>query len=146
MKSLLFIFTMLLPSYVSIAQSGESLKERIQDHYKAIHSDSAEQVQAHHLDEFSLFPWYGGALLESGFQETAEKMGTQGPWPQPNVIMKHFNAQIYDNVGLATFYLEGKYGEVFGLWRVSAVWVWDDGTWKEAHHHESRLMNLVSID
>ena len=141
MKSLLFIFTMLWLAFVSIAQSAESLKESIQEHYKAIHSDNTEQALAHHLDEFSIFPWYGGALLESGFQETAEKMGTQEPWPKANVIMKHFNAQIYDNVGLATFYLEGKYGDVSGLWRVSAVWVHDDGTWKEAHHHESRLIN-----
>ena len=141
MKSLLFIFTMLWLAFVSIAQSAESLKERIQEHYKAIHSDNREQVLAHHLDEFSIFRWYGGALLESGFQETAEKMGAEGPRPKTNVIMKHFNAQIYDNVGLATFYLEGKHGEVSGLWRVSALWVWEDGNWKEAHHHESRLMN-----
>ena len=141
MKSLLFIFTISSLAYVSIAQSAETLKDRIQEHYKAIHSDNTDQVLAHHLDEFSLFPWDGSALLESGFQQTAENMGSEVLFPDLNLIMKHFNAQIYDNVGLATFYLQGNYGEVSGLWRVSAVWVWEDGMWKEAHHHESRLMN-----
>jgi hypothetical protein len=53
--------------------------------------------------------------------------------------MKHFKAQIYDNTGIATFYLEGSFGETSGIWRVSAVWIWEGGSWKEAHHHESRL-------
>ena len=79
--------------------------------------------------------------MEPGFGETFKKMGADLKFPKLNVTMKHFNAQIYDNVGVAIFYLDGSFGEITGLWRVSAVWVWDNGNWKEAHHHESKLIN-----
>jgi hypothetical protein len=81
----------------------------------------------------------GGALYEAGFEKTASNMGAKLDWPEANVTMKHFKAQIYDNTGIATFYLEGSFGETSGIWRVSAVWIWEGGSWKEAHHHESRL-------
>ena len=141
MKTLSSIIKLILIATISLAQTAESLRERIQEHYTAIHAGDNAAIQSHHLQEFSIFPWNGNALLESGWEETFEKMGTNFKFPNANVTMKHFNAQIYNNVGVATFYLDGTYGDVSGLWRVTAVWIWADGIWKEAHHHESELKN-----
>lgn len=41
----------------------------------------------------------------------------------PSLVIRHFNAQIYDDLA----------------WRVSAVWVRQGSEWKEAHHHEPPL-------
>ncbi len=144
MKTLFSTLTLILIAAISYAQTAESLKERIQEHYRAIHAGDTETLLSHHLEEFSMFSGNGSALLESGWGDTYEKMGATFDFAKPNVInvtMKHFSAQIYNNVGVVTFYLDGNYGEEFGLWRVTAVWVWTDGVWKEAHHHESKLIN-----
>jgi len=141
MKSILLLVALVLGVTASFAQTSESLKERIQEHYKAIHAGDLNTVWSHHLEDFSIFFQDGSALFESGFEKTIDKMGYTMNLPKANVVMKHFSAQIYDNVGVATFYLDGSYGDEIGLYRVTAVWIWKDGVWKEAHHHESRLMN-----
>lgn len=139
MKKIAGVFVLGLLAFTCIAQSPESLKERIQEHYNAINSNNLDEVLSHHLEEFSLFPWNGTALLEPGFSKTQAKMGADIPFPGTNLAMKHFNAQIFENVGVAMFYLYGSYGDKTGTWRVTAIWVWQDGEWKEAHHHESPL-------
>ena len=141
MKSLSITILLIFVATISLAQTAESLKERIQEHYTAIHAHDSTAVSSHHLPEFSMFFGDGSAFMESGWEETLEKMGANFSFLTINVTMKHFNAQIYDNVGVATFYLDGNYGDTSGLRRVTAVWVWTDGMWKEAHHHESRLKN-----
>lgn len=141
MKSLISMILFVLFLSTGFAQTKQSLKERIQEHYSAIHDQKSDEIWSHHLKDFSLFPWDGSALVEPGFLESIEKMGAELKFPKANVMMKHFNAQMYDNVGVATFYLDGNYGEDKGLFRVTAVWVWKNGEWKEAHHHESRLKN-----
>ncbi len=141
MKALFSSLVLILITTLSFAQTAESLKERIQEHYTAIHADEVETLLSHHLPEFSIFFGNGKALYEPGWHETYEKMGATFNYSKPNVTMKHFSAQIYDNVGVALFYLDGYYGEESGLWRVSAVWVWTKGEWLEAHHHESKLLN-----
>ena len=139
MKTLCSTITLILVVTISFAQTAESLKKSIQEHYTAIHSGDIDAVLSHHLQEFTLFPNDGSALWEPGWEETYEKMGATFAFPKTNVTMKHFSSQIYNNVGVATFYLDGYHGDVNGLWRVTAVWVWTDGTWKESHHHESEL-------
>ena len=137
MKTLFSTITLILITSISFAQTSESLKERIQGHYTAINAGNSETTMSHHLQEFSMFPGNGHALWESGSQETSEKMGATFNFLNHNLTMKHFSAQIYDNVGVATFYLDGTRGDIHGIWRVTAVWVWANGAWKEAHHHES---------
>ena len=141
MKALLSSLILVLTFTTSLAQTSESLKERIQEHYKAIHSGDLDAIKSHHLEEFSMFFGDNTTLFESGFEETAEKMGSEQVYPVPNVTMKHFSTQIYGNVGIALFYLEGTFDSVPILKRVTAVWVWTNGVWKEAHHHESELKN-----
>ncbi|MDX1636748.1 MAG: nuclear transport factor 2 family protein [Balneolaceae bacterium] len=130
------------------AQSAKSLHEKILSHYQAINTGEGESVRNHHLSDFSIFSRSGAMLVKRSDRQTAEKVafstgaendGSEGSCC--NVVPYNFSAQIYDNVGVATFYLWGMYGtgdnEVTGLWRVSAVWVFEDEEWKEAHHHES---------
>ena len=126
------------------AQDAASLRTAIESHYAAIHAGDFETAMSHHLPDFSIFPDDGRILLEPGFSEAAERMGVTIEWPTFNLAMSHFNAQIYDDVGVALFYLSGtkSVGDevTAGTWRVSAVWRWQDGEWKEAHHHESPLI------
>lgn len=128
---------------LAFAQNATSLREAIENHYKAIHADERPTVMSHHLDEFSIFNWDGGLLWEPGFVDAAERSGTKIEFGARNVAIKHFSAQIYGNVGVATFYLAGKHESPGysgnGSWRVTAVWVWKNGEWKEAHHHESEV-------
>ncbi|HSM35199.1 MAG TPA: nuclear transport factor 2 family protein [Longimicrobiales bacterium] len=130
----------LLPQ-IALAQDAESLRARIEAHYNAIHAGDGDAVWGHHLEEFTLFPQTGHVLREAGFREAATRMGAEQVFPSLNVEMRHFSAQIYDDVGVATFYLDGSVGDERGTWRVTAVWVWRDGAWMEAHHHESRLVS-----
>jgi ketosteroid isomerase-like protein len=85
----------------------------------------------------------GRPLLEAGFAEAAARMGSDLGFVTGNVYMSDFNAQIYGDVAVATFYLVGTHargGETRrGTWRVTAVWVREGDEWKEAHHHESPL-------
>jgi len=63
------------------------------------------------------------------------------------LYMSHFNAQIYGDIAVATFYLVGTHTlrdvTKNGTWRVTAVWVREGDEWKEAHHHESPLMGEI---
>ena len=141
MKNLFCTVALILSATISFAQTSESLKKRIQEHYADIHAGNIDRVMSQHLEDISIFLYNGSALLESGWEETSKGMGSNIEFPKLNVTMKHFSSQIYDNVGIATFYLDGSYEGDYGLWRVTAVWVWKNGEWKEAHHHESRLKN-----
>ncbi len=82
-------------------------------------------------------------LWEPDWDEVSERMGATVDFGTLNVRMSNFNAQIYGNVAVATFYLVGTHtngGETRNVTnRVSAVWVKDGSEWKEAHHHESPL-------
>ena len=139
MKTTIHLLLLLALATPALSQTAESLKGRIQEHYRAINAQDSDEVLGHHLEEFTHFPWNGGVFWESGSFEMGENMGFNMDWPPDNVVMRHFNAQIHGNVGIATFYLEGNHGDEFGTWRVTAVWVWENGAWMEAHHHESEL-------
>ena len=130
----------LSPSFVA-AQDSESLRARIEAHYAAIHAQQNDAVMGHHLPDMTIFPQTGHVLMEAGWGDSDARMGAAMPFPAANVAMRDFNAQIYGDAGIATFYLDGWYGEDRGTWRVSAVWLWRDGQWMEAHHHESRLVS-----
>ncbi|MDR8389571.1 nuclear transport factor 2 family protein [Aliifodinibius sp. S!AR15-10] len=139
LTQILVIFALLAVTYPAVAQDAESLKIRIEEHYAAINQGDSETAFSHHLPEFSYFNNAGNQLWEPGFQETAARMGIEPQFVDVRVMMRHFSAKIYGDVGVATFYLNGSFGDTQGTWRVTAVWVWRDGEWLEAHHHESRL-------
>ncbi len=125
-------------------QDADAVRAAIERHYTAIHAEDMAATVEHHLSDFSIFGREGGLLLEAGGQAAAERMGTPLDFGSSSVYMNHFNAQIYGDVAVATFYLVGSGNAdgvgTSGTWRVSAVWVREGGVWKEAHHHESPLL------
>ena len=129
------------------AQDAASVRAAIERHYTAIHSQDREAIFQQHLPEFSLFISDGRPLIEAGTRETAARMGANLDYGTANLYMSHFNAQIYGDVAVATFYLVGTHtwaGETkHGTWRVTAVWVRKGDEWKEAHHHESPLIGEI---
>ena len=130
------LFALVLLPKVTAAQNADDLRAGIEEHYTAIHAQDTDAVRSHHLDEISIFPGNGHVLMEAGWEEGSARMGMELTFPNKRVAMRHFSAQLYDDVGIAMFYLD----DPNGTWRVTAVWVWRDGRWIESHHHESRLI------
>lgn len=129
-------------------QDAGSLKATIEAHYKSINTGQGENVNRQHREDISFFYGNGSMLVTMSDFETANRVGfsmeSNDGESSTNVVPYNFSAKIYDNVGLATFYLWGSYGtgedKDEGMWRVSAVWIFEDGVWREAHHHESPLV------
>lgn len=151
MKKVSFIFSLgaivlavlAVSTQVALAQDAASLRAAIESHYSAIHSQDMPTVVEHHLPDFTWFGSDGRVLMEAGALDAAARMGATVDFGTANVYMSHFDAQIYGDVAVATFYLVGTHVRADesrnGAWRVSAVWVWEGDEWKEAHHHESPL-------
>ncbi len=127
----------------AMADDADDVRATIERHYAAIHAEDMELLLSHHLDDFTMFVSDGTVLWEHDWKEVGERMGATLDWGTLNVRMSNFNAQIYGNVAVATFYLVGTHtygGKTRNVTnRVSAVWVKVGGEWKEAHHHESPL-------
>lgn len=143
-RTLSTLFTILvLWTAPALADDADDVRATIERHYAAIHTNDIDTVVSHHLKDFTMFYSGGTVLWESDWEEVSERMGATVDFGTLNVRMSSFNAQIYGNVAVATFYLVGTHtdGEKTRnvTNRVSAVWVKTGGEWKEAHHHESPL-------
>ncbi len=145
-----------VPAHAAQAQDAAAVRAAIERHYAAIHAQDLESIVQQHLPEFTWFSSDGRLLMEAGTAEAAARMGANLDFGGANVYMSHFNAQIYGDVAVATFYLVGTHAwgggtnmmlpsspAPVGTWRVTAVWVREGGEWKEAHHHESPLMGEI---
>ncbi len=137
------VFFGLLGSSLALADDVADVRATIVRHYAAIHAQNKEAISSHHLGDFTMFFSDGTMLWERDWEEVSERMGATFDFGTLNVRMSNFNAQIYGNVAVATFYLVGTHtygGKTRNVTnRVSAVWVKDGSEWKEAHHHESPL-------
>ena len=126
------------------ADDAADVRATIERHYAAIHSGEIESVLSAHRDDMTMFLADGTVLWEHDWAEVSERMEATADFGTLNVRMSNFNAQIYGNVAVATFYLvgtEARDGNIRDITnRVSAVWVKSDGDWKEVHHHESPLL------
>ncbi len=143
-RNLIIIITfLLLCSPQVVADDAADVRATILRHYAAIHAQNNEAIRSHHLGDFTMFFSDGTMLWERDWEEVSERMGATFDFGTLNVRMSNFNAQIYGNVAVATFYLVGTHtdgGKTRNVTkRVSAVWVKDGSEWKEAHHHESRF-------
>ncbi len=138
-----YVFLGLLGSSLALADDMADVRATIVRHYAAIHAQDKEAISSHHLGDFTMFFSDGTMLWERDWEEVSERMGATFDFGTLNVRMSNFNAQIYGNVAVATFYLVGTHtysGKTRHITnRVSAVWVKDGSEWKEAHHHESRF-------
>ena len=146
MKTLSLLVTLIILTAFTgpaMADDADDVRATIERHYAAIHAKDREAVRSHHLKDFSIYPPDGGVLVEPDSKEVSERMGATVEFGTLNVRMSNFNAQVYGNVAVATFYLVGTHtygGKTRNVTnRVSAVWVKDGSEWKEAHHHESPL-------
>ncbi len=143
-KLVMIVTFLLLWSLPVMVDDADDVRATIERHYASIHTDDMESLLSQHLDDFTMFFSDGDVLFESDWSEVSERIGATVELGTPNVRMSNFNAQIYGNVAVATFYLVGTntYGEKTRnvTNRVTAVWVKDGGEWKEAHHHESPLL------
>ncbi len=144
MKTLSFLVTLItLTAFTGAARADDAddVRATIERHYAAIHAKDIEAIISHHLKDFTMFLSDGTVLWERDWKEVSERMGATVDLGTPNVRMSNFNAQIYGNVAVATFYLVGTNtygGKTRNVTnRVSAVWVKDRSEWNEAHHHES---------
>jgi ketosteroid isomerase-like protein len=137
------VFLGLLGSSLALADDAADVRATIERHYAAIHANDTDSITSHHLKDFTMFFSDGTVLWESDWAEVSERMGATVELPALNVRMSNFDAHIYGNVAVATFYLVGTQtygGETSNITnRVSAVWVKSGNEWKEAHHHESPL-------
>jgi len=143
-RNLTILFTLLMfLSPQVLADDAADVRATIERHYAAIKAQSDDAVSSYHLGDFTMFFSDSGVLMESDWEEASKRMGGTVDLPVLNVRMSNFNAQIYGNVAVATFYLVGtatsggKTRDITN--RVSAVWVKVGREWKEAHHHESKL-------
>ncbi len=146
MKALKLLATLIILTAftgAAMADDADDVRATIERHYAAIHAKDMESVLSHDLKDFTMFYSDGTVLWERAWEEASERMGATVDFGTVNVRMSNFNAQIYGNVSLATFYLVGTHtygGKTRNVTnRVSAVWVKDGSEWKEAHHHESPL-------
>jgi ketosteroid isomerase-like protein len=144
LMSVIFSGVFLLSFGEVFADDAADVRATIERHYAAIHAGDPDTVWDHHLKDFTMFSPDGGVLFESDRKAVSERMGASLDFPTLNVAMASFDAQIYGNVAVATFFLVGS--QTRGdhtrdiTNRVSAVWVKVEGEWKEAHHHESQLL------
>ncbi len=144
LMSVIFSGVFLLSFGEVFADDVADVRATIERHYAAIHAGDLDTVWDHHLEDFTMFYTDGGVLFESDRKAVSERMGSSLDFPTLNVAMASFNAQIYGNVAVATFFLVGSQTRGDDTRditnRVSAVWVKVEGEWKEAHHHESQLL------
>ena len=146
MKTLSLLVTLIILTAFTgpaMADDADDVRATIERHYAAINANELETLRSHHLKDFTMFGSDGTVLWEPDWEEVSERMGATVDWGTLNVRMSNFNAQLYGNVAVATFYLVGTHtygGKTRNVTnRVSAVWVKDGSEWKEAHHHESPL-------
>ncbi len=146
MKTLSLLVTLIILTAFTgpaMADDADDVRATIERHYAAIHAKDREAVRSHHLKDFTLFFSDGDVLWEPDWEGVSERMGATVDLGTLNVRMTNFNAQVYGNVSVVTFYLVGTHtngGKTRNVTnRVSAVWVKNGSEWKEAHHHESPL-------
>ena len=146
MKTLGLLVTLIILAAFTgpaLADDADDVRATIERHYAAIHAKDTETILSHHLKDFTMFLPDETVLWESDWDEASKRMGATVDFGTLNARMSDFNAQVYGNVAVATFYLVGTHtngGKVRNITnRVSAVWVKVGGEWKEAHHHESPL-------
>lgn len=117
-------------------------------HYAAVRAGDVNTILQLRLPEFTLFASDGGLLwtFRSLDQQRNEFEEMNSSFPRRPYI-RHCNAQVYGDVGIATYYLAQSATNGVNTTsrssRVTEVWVKHGNDWKGAHHHESPLLGSV---
>ncbi len=124
----------------------ESLEATINAHWEAFSAGDRQTTADQHMARFTLFSMDDAPLWvlesEEDYAAIAEAWAdAQHDWRPGDLTV-----DLYGNVAVAAFQAEGSTAwpdgrVVEGPRRVTEVWVWDGGEWKEAHHHDSPLVS-----
>ena len=143
---------------LALVCSGEAFAQSQQDaaavctaaerHYAAIRAGDMDAILEHHAPEFTFFTSDGGLLWTfRSLDQQRTEFQEMDPSIASKTYIRHCSAQVYGNTGIATYYLVGSVTSggktTSGTWRVTEVWVKQGNEWKEAHHHESPLLDSV---
>ena len=127
------------------AQEEQAVKQAVMDHYAAINSFDLDAVIDQHAGSFNGFLGGGSPLVR--FHSRADQ---RKAWIDESTIeftadleVRDIVVEVLGEVAVAAFYLDGSWGPKDDPWdgpfRVTEVWVKQDGSWKELHHHDSPL-------
>ncbi len=124
----------------------QSLEATINAHWEAINAGDLQTTAGHHLPRFTAFLLDEGPLWVLESEEDGAAIEEYFGDAQSDWRARDFTIDLYGEVAVAAFYLEGSVtwpdGRVVeGPRRVTAVWIWDGSEWKEAHHHDSPLVS-----
>ncbi len=123
-----------------------SLEATINAHWEAFNAGDSQTTAGQHLPRFTLYSMDDGPLWVLESQEDYAAIAETFADAQHDWRRRDLTVDLYGNVAVAAFYAEGSTtwpdGRVVeGPRRVTEVWVWDGGEWKEAHHHDSPLLS-----
>jgi ketosteroid isomerase-like protein len=136
-------------AFAQTSQDAADVCAMAERHYAAIRAGDTDAVVGQHLPEFTFFRGDGGLLWSPrSHDQQRTEFRERSPSFTSNTSIHHCSAQVHGNTGIATYYLVGSVtigdNTTTGTWRVTEVWVRQGNAWKEAHHHESRLLGSVS--
>lgn len=128
-------------------QDAAAVRQAVQQHYAAINAMNTDQILQQHLPNFSMFAGDGGVLWSFTSHDQQRREFSAGCPCEFKVTIRDLDVSVYGNAAVAMYYLAGSVrtalGAAQGTWRVSEVWIRQGTEWKEAHHHESPLLNSV---
>ena len=130
----------------SVADDVAAVRAAVEAHWTAIANGDTAAISNQHTSDMTFFGPESAHLvtLSSDAPETTALWqrfsGTTATWAPRDV-----QVQMFDDVAVAAFFNDGSVTYADGTTdartrRVTEVWVrQSDGTWKEAHHHDSPI-------
>jgi ketosteroid isomerase-like protein/quercetin dioxygenase-like cupin family protein len=118
-----------------------AVRAAVAAHWKAINDGDRAAVNSHHVPSITLVVADHAARFALN-SPAAEPMTRRWQGAKANWTVRDLEVDVYGNTAVATFYLDGSITWPDGTVdrrprRVTEVWVKRDGSWKEAHHHDS---------
>lgn len=127
------------------AQEDTAVRNAVLAHYEAVNAGDIPTVIEQHAANFNGFLGDGAPLVHFKSRDAQRKA-----WIDESTIefvsdltVRDIVVEVVGDVAVAMFYLDGSWGPKddpqHGPFRVTEVWVKQDGGWKELHHHDSPL-------
>jgi ketosteroid isomerase-like protein len=118
-----------------------AVRAAVAAHWKAINDGDGAAVSSHHVPEITLIVADHAPRFALN-SPAAEPMTRRWQGAKANWTVRDLEVEVHGSTAVATFYLDGSITWADGTVdrrprRVTEVWVKRDGSWKEAHHHDS---------
>lgn len=130
-------------SRTSAADDRAAVEATVQGHWTAINNTDTLAIFSHHTPELTLIATETERRFAIPSPEADSVIALFWRGSKPAFNIRGLQVQLFGDAAVASFYLEGGTTLPNGrvdrrLRRVTEVWVRQpDGTWKEAHHHDS---------